>query len=115
MTARKKDSLKRKPQDESEAKLLADVKDPGWHVIGVTGDDEGPGFAYTVGLHHSYRHPEIIVFGLDVPILWRIVNAIGEKVKQGERTAPMLRPRHCSRSPGARRPRHGRLELCQDA
>jgi hypothetical protein len=85
MTARKKGSLKRKPQDESEAKLLADVKDPGWHVIGVTEDDEGPGFAYTIGLLHSYRHPEIIIFGLDVPILWRIVNVIGEKVKQGEK------------------------------
>ena len=85
MTARKKDPLKRKPQDDSEAKLLTDVKDPGWHVIGVTEDDEGPGFAYTIGLHHSYRHPEIIVFGLDVPILWRIVNVIGEEVKKGEK------------------------------
>jgi hypothetical protein len=33
MTAWKKDLLKRNPQDESKAKLLADVKDPGWHVI----------------------------------------------------------------------------------
>jgi hypothetical protein len=85
MTARKKDPLKRKPQAEGEAKLLADVKDPGWHVIGVTEDDEGPGFAYSIGLHHNYGHPEIITFGLDVPILWRIVNVIAEKVKQGEK------------------------------
>jgi hypothetical protein len=84
MAAKKKHPLKREPQDEGEAKLLADVKDPGWHVIGVREDDEGPGFAYTIGLYHNYRHPEIIVFGLDVPILWRIVNIIGDKVKQGE-------------------------------
>lgn len=85
MTAKKKDPLKRKPQDEGEAKLFSDVKDPGWHVISVLEDNEGPGFAYTIGLYHNYRHPEIIVCGLDVPILWRIVNVICEKVKEGDR------------------------------
>jgi len=85
MAAGKKDPLKRKPQDEGEAKLLADVKDPGWHVIGVAEDDEGPGFAYTIGLHHNYRHPEIIAHGLEVRLLWQIVNIIGEKVKAGEK------------------------------
>lgn len=85
MTSKKKDPLEKEPQDEGETKLLADVEDPGWHVIGVTEDDEGPGFAYSIGLNHNYGHPEIIAFGLDVPILWRIVNAIGAKVKQGEK------------------------------
>ena len=85
MTGKKKDPLKRKTQDEGEAKLLADVKDPGWHVIGVTEDEECPGFVYTIGLYHNYGHPEIIAFGLDVPILWQIVNVIGEKVKEKEK------------------------------
>ena len=80
----KKDPLKRKPQDQSEAKLLADVKDPGWHVIGVMEGTEGPAFAYTIGLFYNYRHPEIIAFGLDVQLLWRIVNNVGHEVKEGK-------------------------------
>lgn len=85
MAAEKKDRLNRKPQDEGEAKLLANVKDPGWHVIGVTEDEEGPAFVYTIGLYHNYGHPEIIALGLDVPILWQIINGIGEKAKAGEK------------------------------
>lgn len=85
MAAKKKDLLNRIPQDEKEAKLLADVKDPGWHVIGVKEDEEGPGFVSSIGLYHNFGHPEIISFGLDVPILWRMVNAIGDKVKEGKK------------------------------
>ena len=85
MAAKKKNPLKKKPQDEGEAKLLANVKDPGWHVIGVMEDEEGPAFAYTIGLFQNYSHPEIISFGLDVRLLWQMVNIIGEKVKEGEK------------------------------
>jgi hypothetical protein len=83
MAAKKKNPLNRAPQDEGEAKLLANVKDPGWHVIGVMESEEGPAFVYTIGLYHNFRHPEIIALGLDVPILWQIVNVIGDKVKEG--------------------------------
>lgn len=90
MAAKKKAPLKRKPQDEGEAKLLADLKDPGWHVIGVTEDEEGPGFVYTIGLFHNYQHPEIIAFGLDVPILWQIVNVIGGVLSGRPWLSPVL-------------------------
>jgi len=52
------------PQGDSDRKLLADVQGHGWHVIGVETDEEEPGFAYSIGLYHTFRHPEIIVFGL---------------------------------------------------
>jgi hypothetical protein len=85
MTAKKKDLLKRKPADDGERKLLADVKDPGWHMVGVMEDEEGPGFVYTVGLHYNYQHPEIIAFGLDVNFLAQVVNGIGDDVKKGKK------------------------------
>ena len=71
------------PQDDHDRKLLADVQQHGWHVLGVEADDEGPGFAYSIGLFHTFRHAEIIVFGLAVKVMHPIINAIGEQVRKG--------------------------------
>lgn len=54
----------REAKDEHERKALADVQQHGWHVLKVMEDNEGPAFAYTVGLYHSFGHPELIVVGL---------------------------------------------------
>ena len=69
--------------DDDERKLVEDVENVGWHVIAIEEDDEGPGFAYTIGLRHSFGHPEIIVFGLRTETLFEIVNTIGEAVRAG--------------------------------
>jgi hypothetical protein len=73
------------PADEHDRKLLADVKRHGWHVIGVEEDEEGPSFAYSIGLYRSFGHPEVVVFGLPVKVMHQVVNAAGEKVRFGER------------------------------
>jgi hypothetical protein len=73
------------PADDHDRKLLADVKRHGWHVLMIEEDEEGPGFAYSVGLHHSFGHPELIVFGLPVQVMHRIINAVGEEIRSGER------------------------------
>jgi hypothetical protein len=57
-------------------------------VLLILGDEEGPGFAYSVGLQHSYGHPEIIMFGLRHETMHAIINMIGERVKAGARFAP---------------------------
>jgi hypothetical protein len=69
------------PADDHDHALLADVQRHGWHVIGVEADDEGPAFAYSVGLYHNFGHPEVIVFGLSVSIMHRMINAIGEEIR----------------------------------
>jgi hypothetical protein len=73
------------PADDHDRKLLADVELHGWHVIGVEEDAEGPAFAYSIGLYRSFGHPEVIAFGLPVRVLHGIINAVGEKVRSGER------------------------------
>ena len=35
----------------------------------VSEDDIGPGFAYTIGLAHSFGAPELAMFGLDVHVM----------------------------------------------
>src|SRR5688572_28013471 len=73
------------PADEHDRKLLADVERHGWHVVGVEEDEEGPSFAYSIGLYYSFKHPELIVFGLPVRVMHQIINAVGEQVRSGER------------------------------
>jgi hypothetical protein len=73
------------PTDDHDRKLLADVQGHGWHVLGVEADAEGPAFAYSIGLYHSFGHPEVIVFGLRVNVMHGMINAVGEQVRAGSR------------------------------
>jgi hypothetical protein len=74
-------------EDDIERKLVSDIEEFGWHVIKIFEDDEGPAFAYSIGLFKSFSHPEIIIFGLDVHLMHRMINLIGEEVRQGRRFA----------------------------
>lgn len=70
-------------KDADEQRVIDDVRQYGWHTIGIEDDPEGPGFAYSVGMFHTLGHPEIIIFGLPVDSMMSIVNYIGEEVRQG--------------------------------
>jgi Domain of unknown function (DUF4262) len=63
---------------------LEHVPKYGWSVIGVPATDEDiPGWAYTIGLWHTLRSPEVVVFGLPVTLGHRCLNALGESVRVG--------------------------------
>lgn len=71
-------------QDDDERRVIEDVQQYGWHIVGVKEDSEGPGFAYSIGLHHSLGQPEIIIFGLSSSgTMAQIINAIGEQMRKG--------------------------------
>ncbi len=68
-----------------DAKVLNDIKRVGWHTLGVspsTGED-GPHWAFSIGLYHTFGHPEVIVMGLPVKTCQELVNVIGNHVKNG--------------------------------
>lgn len=81
------------PEDAFDAKLVADVREYGWHCVLVQDaeEDEAPAgeapFAYTVGLSHTYGHPELVLVGR-----WQyahgILGAAVELVHEGTRLAP---------------------------
>jgi Domain of unknown function (DUF4262) len=73
------------PEDDTDSKLLADIKRVGWVVIGIEADAEGPGFAFSVGLFHTLGHPEVLLMGLRVPIAHRLINDIGKAIRAGRR------------------------------
>lgn len=95
-----------RPGDESDprdAKAVSDVRDHGVHVLLVS--DEGdsscehehdhppsdePAFAYTVGLWHHRRHPELLISGLArTTVMHRALNELAQRVvDDGERLVP---------------------------
>ncbi|MFG2576351.1 DUF4262 domain-containing protein [Streptomyces sp. NPDC048481] len=70
--------------DRMDLTVIEHVQRHGWHVVMVPEDEVGPGFAYTVGLAHTHGGPELATFGLDVDVMHRILNTLGEKCAAGE-------------------------------
>ncbi len=73
------------PRDDDDRKVLSYIRSHGWHMVGVESDEEGPGSAYSVGLLRTFGHPEILVVGLDTPVLFGMINQIGELIRTGKR------------------------------
>jgi hypothetical protein len=73
--------------DAAEKKALADIEKYGCHVVHVLEDDEGPPFAYSVGIQKSSGAPEVIVIGLRQPIAHFLVNEYNDRVRAGKRFA----------------------------
>ncbi|WP_043844200.1 DUF4262 domain-containing protein [Amycolatopsis taiwanensis] len=69
--------------DDVDAKLISNIDQTGWGVLAIPEDDTSPGWAFTVGLWHSYRVPEIALFGLDPAIAMRCLNTVGAQVAAG--------------------------------
>lgn len=68
-----------------EAKVDADVKASGWHIVLVAASNQSPSVAYTIGLFHNYQHPEVVVLGLPDTKGHEVLNIIGALVKSGVR------------------------------
>lgn len=68
------------PRDNSDDRVLEDVRRHGCHIIHVGADEEGPGWSYSIGLFHSFAQPEVIVFGLPWSTTEEIINGLGARM-----------------------------------
>jgi Domain of unknown function (DUF4262) len=60
----------------------------GWAVPAVYGDDQGPSWAYSVGIWHTHRGPELAMFGCPVDNMAGIINGLGRQIAEGVQIAP---------------------------
>lgn len=76
--------------DEHERKVLHDVQTHYVHIIWVPAGEgpDGPAFAYTVGLWHQDRHPELVMSGQKPELMHRSLNAAVEWVRAGHCLLP---------------------------
>lgn len=77
--------------DQEDARMKSVIRRHGWAIEYIGGgwcsvpdcdggDDEGPPFAYTVGLF-GLGHPELLVFGLDPETSYLVLNELGGRVR----------------------------------
>jgi hypothetical protein len=73
-----------------DAKVLTDIQAVGWHVVGVfpREHEEGPHWAFSVGLSYTFGHPEVILLGLPLQSCMSVLNVIGAEIKAGRRYEP---------------------------
>jgi hypothetical protein len=72
----------KKIKDESEKKLIENVRQFGWSIMNVF-DEKGnePDFSYTIGIHHTTGQPELIITGIPGEPAKGILNEIGQYMK----------------------------------
>jgi len=75
----------REARDADEAKALADIEAYGCHILYVLADDEHPPFAYSVGVEHNFKVPELVIIGLKPELSQSIINEYCRRVRNGER------------------------------
>lgn len=71
--------------EEFLALTINNIEKFGHQVTLVYGTDYSPTFAYSIGLYHTYKHPEVICFGLPGDLAHAIINDIAILIKDGEK------------------------------
>ena len=70
-------------EDESEQKVIDDIAAHGWHCVNILAEGNLPPYSFTVGLFHSYGHPELIIFGLRSEVAHQILAIAADAAKNG--------------------------------
>jgi hypothetical protein len=67
-----------------ELNMVWHIEEHGWSVVVVGEDLEVPGWAYSVGMWHTMRAPEVCMFGLRGRDMHAWLNAVGQQVRAGQ-------------------------------
>lgn len=84
--------------DQEDARIKTVIRQHGWAIEYIGGGccsvpgcdgggDEGPPFAYTVGLF-GLGHPELLVFGLDPDTTCTLLNELGDRIRADQALIP---------------------------
>lgn len=64
------------------------VSEHGWAVPGISGGEDAPPWAYSVGMWLTCQSPELVVCGAPLENMAGIINAIGVRVDDGVSVSP---------------------------
>ena len=71
--------------DDGERSVLDDIAKYGWHCIYILEQDGQPPWTFTIGLFETWKHPELVIFGLKRQVAHEILNIVAVKLAKGER------------------------------
>lgn len=61
----------------------------GFAVMAIGSSPTSPSFAYTIGLHIHYNHPELIIIGLPIEVAYQVLNTLGHAIKTDNLILPV--------------------------
>jgi len=70
--------------DASERKVVNDVAEFGWHCVGIMEEGDEPAYSFTVGLFKTFKHPELMIFGVPPSVGQQLLNIVGQALRDGE-------------------------------
>jgi Domain of unknown function (DUF4262) len=74
--------------DEADNKVLADVEEYGWHCMHVHDEGELPYWSFSIGVFRRWKHPELIVFGLEDTLAHDLITQLVSRINTGESFSP---------------------------
>jgi Domain of unknown function (DUF4262) len=74
----------------ADQKFLGQIEEFGWNVTNVfrRENETGPEWSFSTGLFHTFKHAEIVIFGLELNNMQGIINNIGSAIKNGGEFEP---------------------------
>lgn len=84
------DPKKLEGHTDFDQKFLKNIDEYDWHVMNVVPreGEGGDAWSYSTGLFYHYKHPEIVIFNEPTDLRLSMINAIGDRVKAGEKFEP---------------------------
>lgn len=70
---------------EEQQRILTDIQADGVHVAAMPESASAPGYALSMGLVHSFDHPEVIVFGLAPDVATDLINLLADEASDGRK------------------------------
>lgn len=73
----------RQAHDKAEQKVLDDIANFGWHFVSVLEDEAQPPHGFTIGFFETFKHPEVVIIGLDAKLMHSMASGIAKNLKEG--------------------------------
>jgi hypothetical protein len=74
-------------EDERDEIILRNVRKYGCHIVDILCSEDGPQYAFSVGLYLSYGQPELVIFGLEGREAAGVINEVCERMAAGRKFA----------------------------
>ncbi|MBP8183025.1 MAG: hypothetical protein A3G29_09340 [Burkholderiales bacterium RIFCSPLOWO2_12_FULL_64_99] len=71
------------PVEEGE-QVLENIATYGWHCVHIPQMGHQLAFTYTIGLYHSYKHPELLVYGANAKAACAMIKYVGTAARDDE-------------------------------
>lgn len=66
----------------TDSEIEQDINEKSWSCLSI--HDAAPPFMYTVGLVKTFRHAELIIFGLERSVAWGALSALVAELRSGK-------------------------------